>query len=176
MNSVSIHIVLDIPHADAWSKLQDFAQAHRYVPGIVNTIITTTNKNGVGASRNVYQKRGGYLQETVTEWLEGRGFTIRLHKADKDFPFKNAFFRYELLDAGKQQTQFIATMGYELPFGIVGNYFNRYVMSKIIGKVIQEVAVSMKYYYETGITASKPTLKALRLKLLSENALVTKFD
>ena len=84
MSEATATTILNMPIEEAWSKLQDFSLAHNYVPGIIKTEITTTKKNGLGASRKVYQSPKRALEETIVEWNEGTGFPIRLHKGDKD--------------------------------------------------------------------------------------------
>lgn len=167
MAQVSVKIEINLPRDKAWEKLKDLSLAHRYVLGIVDTRITTAMVEGAGASRNVYQKRGGYLQETVTEWTPGEGFTLRLHKGEKDAPFRQSWFRYRLSDARDDKTFLTATMGYTPPLGLAGNLLDRLLLRRIIRGVIGDVATSLKHYYETGTTATAEQRKALRACLLS---------
>lgn len=157
-------VTLDMPREKVWETLQDFSQAHNYVPGIIDTQIMTETKNGVGASRRVYQSKTKFLQETITEWNEGFGFRIRLHKGEKDSPFKNAFFRYEISDSG-DKTLLKTTMGYTPPMGIIGVWMDKLFLNKIIKGAIRDVAVSMKHYYESGRPTQKADLKQLKQKL-----------
>jgi len=79
---VSAQVVIDLPREQAWDKLRDISLAHNYVPGIVKTEIVSEQPTGVGASRYVYRNSKSYIQETVEEWDEERGFLIRLHRGD----------------------------------------------------------------------------------------------
>ena len=158
-------VIIDVPKDKAWDRLRDLSLAHYYVPGIVRTEITTDQKQGVGASRKVFQAKGGYLDETVTEWDEGSGFRIRLHKGPKDTPFKNAYFRYQLDSTADNKTRFTATMGYTPPLGAIGSVIDTLLLNRIISSVIRDIALSMKVFYETG----KPTTKA-QLKKVKKTA------
>jgi hypothetical protein len=162
MSDASITVTLDLPLQEAWAKLSNLSLAHHYVPGIVDTRITSANATGVGASRNVYQKRGGFLQETVTEWNEGHGFTLRLHKGEKDAPFRHAGFTYALTPEGDSSTRATLTMRYEPPMGMIGGVLDGVMLKRIITGVITDVAWSMKFYYETGKTAGKSELKLFK--------------
>lgn len=162
MSEASFQVIINLPVAQAWEKLQDLSLAHHYVPGIIDTQITTPQKQGVGASRKVYQSKTSALEETVTDWREGEGFTIRLHKGAKDAPFKNAFFRYDLQEVEGGQTQLTTTMGYTPPLGAVGRGMDRLFLNKIITGVICDVALSMKLFYETGKPTQKSDLKAFK--------------
>ncbi len=44
----SVLVEVDVPVAQAWSILQDFSQAHNYVPNLSKTEIVSAQKNGVG--------------------------------------------------------------------------------------------------------------------------------
>lgn len=162
MTEVSYQVLIDLPRAEAWGRLRDLSLAHHYVPGIVDTQITTDIKAGVGASRRVYQSSSRYLEETVTHWDEGSGFTIRLHKGERDAPFKNAFFRYELKDAGSGKTRLIASMGYTPPLGGLGSVLDKLLLKRIVSGAIRDVVISMKHYYESGRPTGKNDLKELR--------------
>ena len=159
---VSTQTVIALPRSEVWSRLRDISLAHNYVPGIVKTEIISAQTEGVGASRYVYRNARSYLQETVVEWDEGRGFLIRLHKGDKPAPpFKTAWFRYELADDGPEQTLFTASLGYEMPWGRLGAWLGKR-MEKIVAATVSDVAIAMKLYYETGEPTTRAALKAYK--------------
>ena len=161
-HEVSSTVIIDIPRADAWEKLRDISLAHHYVPGIVKTEIVSEQREGIGASRYVYRSPRSYIQETVTEWTEGEGFLIKLHKGDKPAPpFRSAWFRYALADENDSQTRFTAAMGYELPWGGFGRFLGGRLQG-FVGKTIADVAASMKLYYETGEPTTSAALKAYK--------------
>ena len=121
-----------LPIETCWSLLRDLTRATNYVPGLTQTVLTTEKKEGVGASRIVTHKQFGDMNETVTEWVPGRGFTVRLHKGDKPAaPFKEAAFRYALEPArsGDESTCEIHTsLTYALPFGPLGRLLDALVL------------------------------------------------
>ena len=84
--TLSHSVVIEMPRAAAWSRLRDLTLAHNYVPGLVKTEVTTALREGVGASRRVYQTQARWIDETVTEWADGQGFLIRLHRGDQGAP------------------------------------------------------------------------------------------
>lgn len=155
-------VTIDLPRAQAWEKLQDISLAHHYVPGIIKTEIVSENTTGPGASRYVYRSAKSYIQETVEDWEEGHGFTIRLHRGQKPAPpFKRAWFIYRLEDASPTTTTFTATLRYELPGGALGHWAGG-KMQPFVSKTIADVAASMKLYYETGVPTTPEALKAFK--------------
>lgn len=154
--------VIEVPREEAWKKLQDISLAHHYVPGIVRTEIVSDTTQGTGASRYVYRSASSYIQETVEEWDEGYGFTIRLHRGDKPAPpFKQAWFSYRLEEASPKTTRFTATLRYELPGGRLGHWLGK-KMQPFVTKTIADVGTSMKLYYETGEPTTPEALKAYK--------------
>ena len=159
---VTAQVVLDMPRGQAWNRLRDISLAHNYVPGIIKTEIVSEQVEGVGASRYVYRNAKSYIQETVVEWDEGRGFLIRLHKGDKPAPpFRNASFRYELADRGPDQTLFTASLEYELPWGALGAWLEKR-MEKVVQATVRDITAAMKLYYETGQPTTAAALQAYK--------------
>jgi hypothetical protein len=159
---VQAQTLIDLPLNEAWAKLRDISLAHNYVPGIVKTEIVSEQAEGVGASRYVYRNEKSYIQETVEEWQEGKGFLIHLHRGDKPAPpFKDAWFRYALADGGNGQTQLTTSLNYELPWGSLGAWLGR-KMARFVEATINDVALSMKLYYETGTPTTAAALKAYK--------------
>ena len=162
---VHAQVLIDLPRDQAWAKLRDISLAHDYVPGIVKTEIVSEQTEGVGASRYVYRDAKSYIQETVEEWQEGSGFLIHLHRGEKPAPpFKDAWFRYALEDAGEGQTRLTTSLMYEMPWGRLGAWLGD-KMAGFVQSTISDVAVSMKLYYETGLPTTAETLKAYKANI-----------
>ena len=161
-HEATANTLINLPLAEAWQKLQDISLAHHYVPGIVQTRIVTEATTGVGASRYVYRNANSYIQETVEEWIEGHGFTIRLHRGDKSAPpFKAANFTYHLENAGDAQTQLTMTLRFELPGGRLGHWAGG-KMQPFVQKTIADTALAMKLFYETGEPTTPEALRAYK--------------
>ncbi len=159
---VSSEVVVKLSVVEAWKKLQDLSLAHNYVPGLVKTEITTEQKQGVGASRMVYQTETKGIDETVIEWEEGQGFLIRLHRGEKGAPppFKDAFFRYQILPGADENTAVLKnTMRYTMGMGFFGDLLEKLMLKNIFKGVIRDVTISQKIFYETGEKVTPERLK-----------------
>ncbi len=155
--------IISIRREQAWELLRDLSLAHNYVPGVIETQITTTQKEGMGASRKVYQGKTSFINETVEEWNDGYGFLIRIHcgNAGPPFPFQEAWFRYEIGDADRN-TQLTTSLIYVVRWGKFGRILNRILLQKFITKRIRDVALSLKIYYETRERVTPDKLKRAR--------------
>lgn len=154
-------VTIDIPTEKAWQIMQDLTVPHNYVPGLIKTEMHTEQLQGVGTSRRVFKKMMA-LDETVTEWNEGEGFTLRLHDGEKDKPLPKSFFKYSIADAGDGKTLFTATMGYTFWLGALGQLIDGPIVFPIVKSQIRDVALAVKHYYETGLTPTPSDIKRLR--------------
>ncbi len=158
---VTYQVTIDLPRERCWEIMQDITVPHHYVPGLIRTEFHTEQKQGVGASRRVFKKMMA-MDETVTEWTEGQGFRLRLHKDAKDKPFPKSYFIYHLADAVEGKTLFTATMGYSFPLGALGEIIDRFLIAPIVRGEIRDVALAVKHYYETNSTPTPADIKRLR--------------
>ena len=150
MRHISAETNLVMPRSEAWAKLQDLLLAQHYVPGVTHIEITTPNRTGVGASRKVFCKRRAPIDETVIEWEDGHGFTVKLHNGDKPpVPFKEAQFVYRLHDVPGGQTRVTTTMIYGLPAGALGRLLDGLLMRRIVAHTVSSIARGLKQVYES---------------------------
>lgn len=149
-HEVSSRVLLKIPRDQAWALLQDLTLSHHYVPGVLRCEIRTEQRQGLGASRRIYQKMGRWMDETVTEWNEGGGFVIRLHRGQKgpSAPFKNAQFRYRIEDAGNNQTALTTSLMFDMRWGRFGKLLYRRVLASAFRGVVRTITNNMKAFYE----------------------------
>lgn len=155
LQQARVQVQADLPVAEAWQLLSDFSLAHNYVPGLTRTEIVSAQTSGVGAHRRVYDADGDYLEETITAWEQGRGFTIRLHDGDAPMaPFEQVFFDYRLDAAGRDSTDITLSLRFAMPWGGPGAWLGGTVIRPAMESELVQVAAGMKAFYETGRPAS----------------------
>ena len=163
MIEVSSSTKIDLPIEACWEKLRDLSLPHNYVPGVIDTKIVTDQKEGVGASRKVFMKNmPDGMDETVTDWQDGRGFTIRLHNGEgRAIPiFSAAEFEYRLEDAGDGTTNFRPHMRFQPRFGF--NLLTHLVVKKKLAKTLAVIGQSLKEFYETGEPTAKDRIAEIQ--------------
>jgi polyketide cyclase/dehydrase/lipid transport protein len=157
----SVEVLVDLPLAEAWERLQDFSLPHNYVPNITRTEIISEQQNGVGAHRRVYSGER-YLEETIVQWHGGEGFVIKLHKGQKPMPpFKLAEFVYALAEQGPKQTRISLSLRFVMPGGGLGRLLGKSAILPIMRKQLVQVAAGIKHFYETGQPATSQDRKRL---------------
>lgn len=158
---ITYQVPIDLPRDACWEIMKDITVPHLYVPGVIRTEFHTEEKSGVGASRRVFKKMMA-LDETVVEWNEGYGLTLRLHDGDKAKPFPDAFFVYQLADSSDGKTVFTAMMKYRFPLGKFGQIINSLLIKPIVQGEIRDVALAVKHFYETNSSPAAADIKRLR--------------
>ena len=157
----SVSVLVDVPVGQAWEKLQDFSLAHNYVPKLTRTKIVSTVRSGLGAHRHVYTG-SKYIEETIVQWNEGQGFTIKLHKGAQPMPpFQLAEFDYLLSEQSLEQTRIELTLRFAMPWGVIGKFLGRSMMLPVMRKQLLQIAAGVKHFYETGNPATDADRKRL---------------
>jgi bifunctional pyridoxal-dependent enzyme with beta-cystathionase and maltose regulon repressor activities len=152
---VEASVVIDLPADQAWKILSDFSIAQHYVPNLSGTEIMSSQRFGMGAHRRAYDMDGGYVEETVIAWQEGRGFVLRLHKGEDPMaPFERVEFTYRLTAIDTRQSLMTVSMLTEMPLGVVGAKLGEWFILPVIQDALVLTAAGMKHYYETGEPAT----------------------
>ncbi|MGB8363257.1 MAG: SRPBCC family protein [Rhizomicrobium sp.] len=150
-SNVTAEVKVALPRATVWEGLRDLTRAQLYVPGVTGIEITTPMREGIGASRRVFQKSGQPVDETVVAWTEGQGFRLRLHNGEEPpAPFAEAWFKYDIADSGPDGTLLRCTLEYTLPWGVVGRALDLLLFRSVAGGRMRAVAAAFKRHYETG--------------------------
>lgn len=150
-SEVSASVRIEVSRARAWKLLRNLELADRYVPGVEGCTITSRQREGIGASRRIEQRKRPPMQETVVEWHDGAGFTLELHEPDSDqapLPFAQARFSYRLTAAGARAVNAELSMSYSLRGGALGKAADALLMRAAMRQQVEAVAAAMKLFYE----------------------------
>lgn len=175
MATITSHALIHLPDSDCWQKLRDLTLASNYVPGVTHVEIITDQHEGVGASRIVTLDEAPHqMEETVTEWREGEGFTLKIHKDGKSaIPiFSSFFFHYRIKpdDQDKNVTHFTPSMAFTPKFGVIGRLLFEKAVAKRLQHTLHVIAASMAEYYESGEPVSDARIEALKQKDFTSDA------
>ena len=67
---------IDAPASAVWEVLADFNNAYLWAPSVSHSYGLTDAERCVGAARRCTVEGFGTIDEHITEWTEGRGFTF----------------------------------------------------------------------------------------------------
>ncbi len=163
MQTVTTEFEVDLDANQAWQRLRDLSAPDKYVQGLTSVEFTTGRREGVGTSRQVIQGKSLKLDETVTEWREGEGFTLRLQRGDRGPipPFKQHFFDYGIREADGR-VFLVNSMRYEVGLGPLGRLLDLLVLRRVLANQLRDVTLAQKIYYETGERVTPEILNAAK--------------
>ena len=166
MYTAEYEVKVQLGADQVWEKLRDISCADQYVPGLTGLDITTVAREGVGASRTVYQGSRLALSETVTEWREREGFTLRLHRGDKGPmpPLTEAWFDYGMEE--RDGAVYLRNrMRYRIGLGPLGRLLHSLLIARVIKSALRDATLAQKLYYESGKPVTPELLKAAKAEL-----------
>jgi hypothetical protein len=166
MQTVSAEFELELSRDQAWQRMQDLSCPHMYVQGLTAVEFTTDQRQGVGASRRVTQGKSFKLDETVTEWNAGSGFTLRLHRGEKGPipPLTQHFFDYGIRESsGKVYLH--NQMRYSVGLGVFGSLLDKLLLKRVMRSQLRDVTLAQKMFYESGQAIDAAALKSAKAAL-----------
>jgi len=110
-------IEIAAPPARVWGLLGTLDALERYDPGVTRSKIMSTERSGVGATRQCDLKPGGWFRERVTEWEPERSLGFELFECT--LPVKRLRHAYVLTPI-RGGTRVDQHMEYRLKFGPLG--------------------------------------------------------
>lgn len=115
-------IEISAPPSRVWEVLGTLDALERYDPGIARSKITSTERAGIGATRQCDLTSGGWFRERVTTWEPERSLGFELFECT--LPVKRLRHSYVLapVDGGTRVEQ---RMEYRLKLGPLGALLDR---------------------------------------------------
>ena len=111
---VRASIDIDAPSSRVWEVLADFNAMYTWAPSIEDTEGLSEVERGVGAARRNTAKGFGAIDQTVTAWVEGEGFT---YTSGPLGPFAGTLTSYRLRADGELASECSLELSYELRSG-----------------------------------------------------------
>ncbi|MBI5379016.1 MAG: SRPBCC family protein [Nitrospirae bacterium] len=144
-------ITINAPPDKVWKVLADLEAVQHYNPTVSRAQYISTNRQGVGASRQCDLKPKGVLKERVIAWEPNQAIALELYES----PWPVAFMRWRTdVKPHGSETVVSQRMEYRVKFGILGSLLDRLVMRQTLDRTIADVFDGLKRFVETGARAS----------------------
>jgi hypothetical protein len=139
-----------------WKALADFGNICHGHPAVSKSFITSTQKEGVGATRHCdFTMMGASAEELVTEWNEGKNIKIEVQELKKMPGIKTMELDLAIRNQG-EKTILTSTMVYSMKNGFF-NVMNSVMMKKMNAKLLDGIMAGHKLYIETGTIVNDKT-------------------
>ncbi len=136
-----------IIHSDpekVWKILADLEAVQFYNPTVVTARYISSNREGIGASRECEVKPKGNVKERVTGWIPGKSMTVELYESD--WPVRNMHWTTNL-HPSNGATKLTQQLHYE-PKGLLGTVLNVLILKRMMNKNLSVVFIRLKQYVE----------------------------
>jgi hypothetical protein len=139
-----------------WKALADFGNICHGHPAVSKSFITSTQKEGVGATRHCdFIMMGASAEELVTEWNEGKNIKIEVQELNKMPGIKTM-----ALDLALRQNGYKTILSSTMTYSMKNSFFdimNILMMKKMNAKLLDGIMAGHKLYIETGTIVNEKT-------------------
>jgi uncharacterized membrane protein len=146
-HSLKSIITINAPIKEAWQVLADFNNVYTWAPGVSESHGLGNEEQKIGAARYCKLADFGTIDEVVTQWQEGQGFTYTVSALG---PLDNAISRWHLIEVDAQTSRLEVELAYDIRFGLFGKLMHRFVMRKKLETSLPQTLQAFKTRIETG--------------------------
>ncbi|MCH7624755.1 MAG: SRPBCC family protein [Chloroflexi bacterium] len=146
MTKVSAEIVIDAPAERVWEVLADFGSVYKWAPGVTESHSTSSSNSGADAARHCEVPGFGGIEEFVTEWSEGVGFSYRV---DPVGLISGATSTWKITPQG-DKTLVYTELNLKMRFGVFGLLMEKLVVKRKIEKGTRNGLEGLKQHVMTG--------------------------
>lgn len=133
-----------------WGVLRDFGQVARWAPHVLTSKSVDGQATGLG-SRRVFQHLWGFrLEEVITRWDEGLGYSFDIVTAP--FVFRDVRETWTV-HAALAGARVLTSVEYDVHFGALGSALDRVLLRRLIRREMQVGLAGLKKYVESNGTA-----------------------
>jgi len=147
MSLIERQIAIDAPRSEVWAVVSDLEGAPSWNPSILEARCQQL-KSGLGAKRTCRLKPSGHIEETVTDWIEGKRIEMAIEHAGG---VRSARMAIELKDDGTW-TSVVTTTEYEPAFGPLGLVMDRLVLYRSMRQMMDRSLAGLKDHVEGNST------------------------
>ena len=145
MATLKHEVKINAPMEKIWSILTDLEQVGNYNPLVTSVKYISSNKTGIGSSRECTFKPKGGAKERVTAIEPMKSISMEMFESD--WPLKYMKWT-NTLDEQNGQTIMTTVTDFKMKFGILGSVMEALVMKPKFNKVLDELFESLKKYAE----------------------------
>jgi len=128
-----------------WDTMADFGNAATWAPGMRKSSLKGDKKTGVGTHRIMRHAWGFRIEEIVTEWSTGAGYSFKLVKAP--FPMCEVCETWVLrpADSGALLT---IVVSYAMRLGLLGTLLDTVLVRFVVAREMRMSIRGLKRYLE----------------------------
>ncbi len=134
-------IEINVPIEQVWQVLVDFDTVSEWAPGVTESYGIGKERMGVGHGRHCEIKGFGGLDEYITDYEAGRGYTYEVTPLG---PLHEFTSQWSINEIGVGKTRLSIAVSYELRFSFVGKLMHKLIVRNKLESSLPEVAEAVK--------------------------------
>lgn len=156
VTTIKREIAINQPKDKVWKALADFGNICHGHPAVSKSFITSSQKEGLGATRHCdFTMMGASAEEKVTDWNEGKNIKIEVVELKKMPGIKTLSLDLAVRESGGK-TVLSGNMEYSMKNGLF-DVMNSLMMKKMNAKLLDGIMAGHKLYIETGTIVNEKT-------------------
>ena len=146
MSKIKLEVTVDAPVEKVWEALGDFGNVYKWSPAVRASAAIEGHERGGDAIRKCEVPGLGNVDETVTEWSEGQGFTFLVEATG---PIKTAVSDWRVRPQGAGSVVTVS-VDYKVRYGTLGSVMDRLIMGRMLRRVAARSLAGLRHYVMTG--------------------------
>ena len=147
MRIMKERIDISAPFPAVWDVLADFGGVADWAPYMRTSHLIGETTSGVGTRRGMRHAWGFRFEESVTEWHEGRGYSVHVFRAP--WPMKDV--RESWVAGGGDGASTVSTqVSYDMRLGAVGRLLDWMLVRFVVRREMRAGLRGLKDYLECG--------------------------
>lgn len=142
-------ILIEAPMHAVWDVMADFGSTAPWAPGMVQSSLIGEKKTGVGTHRVLRHAWGFIIEEIVTEWVDGAGYSFKLVKAP--YPMRDVCETW-ILRSDDNHVLLTITVSYGMHLGLIGFLLDALLVKFLVAREIRLGIFGLKHYVEEKFT------------------------
>jgi uncharacterized protein YndB with AHSA1/START domain len=140
--------VLHAPKDRVWAVLDDFGGVWKYNPGVESSRIVNGVETGPGARRECAFDGGGRIEETISAYTAGEGYTVSFTDTGP-FPLVSNTVEIELSGLDENHSEVTFSASFRPKYGPLGWALGRIVMKPRLERRFDAVLDGLADYLRT---------------------------
>ncbi|MEM7112136.1 MAG: SRPBCC family protein [Chloroflexota bacterium] len=152
MTTITTSRTIHAPASKVWEVIADYHNADVYHPLLASVERLNEIDQGVGASRQCNLYNNSSIVETVTEWENGRSFTVETNE-QPIFGKTRGKMSIKPIDA--HSSKITVTTTYTPKWGLIGKALDSLLLRMIVNQAVKRVLNGLQHHIETGEAIGK---------------------
>ncbi len=150
MNKIEKKLSVNASNERVWDVISDLGGIQNYSPGVKKSFYNTDIKTGEGAGRICEFYPMGKVDEKVTDWENGKSYTLYIKPIEKLPFFKEGFAHFSLMSTSNGGTEVSVDFDYNVTVGPIAWLMNKVMLRNNFDKGFEGILKGLKKHVEDG--------------------------